>query len=295
MLAQYPITTLCAPPTAYRQFVLPERRRRFAARPPLALRHCVGAGEPLNAEAIRVWREMSGITVRDGYGQTETTLSCANLVGGTVRPGSMGMAVPGVPLSVVDAAGEECAAGVEGDIAIATTQADGARTLSIFDGYLDQKTGKLSRPTVTAAGGREWYLTGDRAYKDDDGYLWFVGRSDDVINSAGYRIGPFEVESTLKKHPAVVESAVVASPDPERVEVVKAFVVLADEYKDKEHKALAAELQEFCKREAAPYKYPRRVQFVPADFLPKTISGKIKRAELRAAEKKAVLGGGTKL
>lgn len=189
MLHRYPITTLCAPPTAYRQFVLPERQRYFAAHRPKALVHCVGAGEPLNGEAIRIWRDMSGIEIRDGYGQTETTLSCANLVGAKVKPGSMGLPLPGIPLSVIDEAGEQSRVGDEGDIAIATTISEGGKTLSIFDGYIDQQTGEVTRKTRDAANGRKWYLTGDRAYRDEDGYLWFVGRNDDVINSSGYRIG----------------------------------------------------------------------------------------------------------
>lgn len=229
---------------------------------------------------------MTGLEIRDGYGQTETTLTCGNIRGKKIKYGSMGLPLPGVPLTVVDADGNESPSGEEGEIAIATTTATGSRTINLFSGYI-KPDGEISRP-LREGKNRLWYLTGDRAYKDEDGYLWFVGRSDDVINSSGYRIGPFEIESVLKKHPAVVESAVVASPDPERVEVVKAFIVLQDEYRTHDTNALVAELQAFCKAETAPYKYPRRIQFVDSSFLPKTISGKIKRAELRTLERKLV-------
>lgn len=280
----------------------------------MRLEHCVGAGEPLNDQVIRTWQDMCQLEIRDGYGQTETTLVCGNIKGNKVKYGSMGKPLPGIPLTVITPEGEESPPGEEGEIAIATTRANGSPTLNIFTGYL-QADGTTSRP-VRQGEKRAWYLTGDRAFKDEEGYLWFVGRSDDVINSSGYRIGktpisglsklqsfrspsdlvmlnpfsstlgPFEIESVLKKHPAVIESAVVASPDAARVEVVKAFIVLQDEYKSRDVAALITELQEFCKAETAPYKYPRRIQFVEPGFLPKTISGKIKRAELRALEKK---------
>ncbi|KAK2737659.1 hypothetical protein FQN57_007466 [Myotisia sp. PD_48] len=284
-LHNYPITTLCSPPTAYRQFVLPSRQQYFARKKPLSLEHCVGAGEPLNDEVIKTWKRMTGIEIRDGYGQSETTLVCGNFIGGKIKYGSMGLPLPGVPLSVISSDGQESPPREEGEIAISTTTVDGSRTMNLFAGYL-QATGEVGFPVREG----KWYLTGDRAYKDEDGYFWFVGRSDDVINSSGYRIGPFEIESVLKKHPAVVESAVVASPDPDRVEVVKAFIVLQDEYKGYDQTALIIEIQNFCKAETAPYKYPRRIQFVEPSFLPKTISGKIKRAELRVLEKRMVAG-----
>ncbi|ODH27673.1 hypothetical protein ACO22_04134 [Paracoccidioides brasiliensis] len=286
-LHNYPITTLCSPPTAYRQFVLPSRREYFSQKPPMALEQCVGAGEPLNDEVIRIWKEMSGIEIRDGYGQTETTLVCANLKGAKIKYGSMGLPVPGVPLAVIDEQGDESPPLQEGEIAIATTTSSGAKTMNVFSGYLSPE-GEVTLPQREGKA-CSYYLTGDRAYKDDDGYLWFVGRSDDVINSSGYRIGPFEIESVLKKHPAVVESAVVASPDPERGEIVKAFIVLQEDFKFLDPESLIAEIQAFCKKETAPYKYPRRIQFVEPSFLPKTISGKIKRAELRALEKKRAM------
>ena len=277
MLHRYPITTLCAPPTAYRMLVLAESLAYLKANPAKALRHCVGAGEPLNPEVIKAWEETTGLTIRDGYGQTETVLICGNFPPITVKPGSMGKPSPGFDLSVVDDAGNELPPNREGDIAVRVKP---QRPIWMFKEY-------WRNPEATAACIRgDWYITGDRAYKDEDGYFWFVGRADDVIISAGYRIGPFEVESALKEHPAVAESAVVASPDEVRGEVVKAFVILAPGYQPSD--ALAQELQEHVKTVTAPYKYPREVEFV--DALPKTISGKIRRVELREMERKRKLG-----
>ncbi|KAG0647740.1 ribosomal protein [Hyphodiscus hymeniophilus] len=281
---KYPITTLCAPPTAYRQLVLLENQTYLSHHFPRALEHCTGTGEPLNDSVIKVWQQMTAMEIYDGYGQTETVLVCGNFKGTTIKPGSMGKPSPGVPLYVIDGEGGECGVGVEGDIAISRDRKD---FFGIFEGYLNND-GTLDHRTKTLDG-KQWYLTSDRATRDGDGYFWFVGRADDVINSSGYRIGPFEVESTLKLHPAVIESAVVASPDPTRSEVVKAFIVLTSEYAQKaksksSSERLIKEIQEFCKKNASPYKYPRKVQFVDANFLPKTISGKIKRAELKMME-----------
>ena len=286
VLHRFPITTFCAPPTAYRQLVLDDMRKYFAQHKPKRLRHCTGAGEPLNPEVIRLWREMSGLDICDGYGQTETILVCGNFEGAAIRPGSMGKPSPGVPLYVVDEDGKEAKADAEGDIALQVDISDKSGYFGIFDGYLGED-GKLDRRLKPASGEgdqRHWYLTGDRAKRDKDGYFWFVGRNDDVINSAGYRIGPFEVESTLKQHPAVVESAVVSSPDADRGEVVKAFIVLTNEAAKRASEELVKELQDFCKENAAPYKYPRKIQFVEATFLPKTISGKIQRNRLKKME-----------
>ncbi|KAH0844776.1 hypothetical protein AYO21_11127 [Fonsecaea monophora] len=295
VLDQYPITTLCAPPTVYRKLILDEHRP-LLERLRKTLRHATGAGEPLNAHVIEKWREVLGMTIYDGFGQTETIVLCANQAVNPVRSGSMGKPLPGVPLKLIDPHGEEVdAAGVEGDMAVQVDSHSGG-FFGIFKGYIDMETGALDRRLKTFANGKRFYLCGDRATRDDDGYFWFVGRGDDVINSAGYRIGPFEVESTLKLHPAVVESAAVASPDPERDEVVKAFVVLTDAaageiaHSPSKARALREELQEFCKRNAAPYKYPRKMEFVPAAFLPKTISGKIRRAELKKLERRRYLG-----
>ncbi|API58643.1 acyl-CoA synthetase [Tardibacter chloracetimidivorans] len=266
MLERFPITTLCAPPTAYRMFVRSNLKGRTFA----ALRHCVSAGEPLNPEVIELWSETTGLVIHDGYGQTETVLLCGNRPGAS-RSGSMGKPAPQFDMAVVDEEGAPMPAGKEGDIAL---RAGEPRPPGLFKGY----RGEAALNESVFRNG--WYLTGDRAVVDEDGYFWFVGRADDVILTAGYRIGPFEVESALFEHPAVAESAVVASPDKERGEVIKAFVVLAAGYQASPD--LVKILQDHVKATTAPYKYPRRIEFV--DSLPKTISGKIRRKELRDAE-----------
>lgn len=277
MLNKYAISTLCAPPTAYRMLVLDEPMAYLKANPPKALRHCVGAGEPLNPEVIRAWQQNTGLTIRDGYGQTETVLICANFPPLAIKPGSMGKPSPGFKLSIIDHDGVELPANKEGDIAVSLVP---ERPLWMFKEY-------WRNPEATKACVRgDWYITGDRAYKDEDGYFWFVGRADDVIISAGYRIGPFEVESALKEHPAVAESAVIASPDQMRGEIVKAYVILAPGYQPSP--TLATGLQDYVKKVTAPYKYPREIEFV--ESLPKTISGKIRRVELREMEQKKKLG-----
>jgi acyl-coenzyme A synthetase/AMP-(fatty) acid ligase len=276
MLNRYPITALCAPPTAYRMMVLDEPMAYLKANPPKALRYCTGAGEPLNPEVIKIWQDATGMIIRDGYGQTETVILCANFPPIQVKPGSMGKPSPGFDVSVIDYDGSELPHNKEGDIAVRVKP---NRPTWMFKEY-------WRNPEATNACIRgEWYITGDRAYKDEDGYFWFVGRADDVIIGAGYRIGPFEVESALKEHPAVAESAVVASPDEMRGEIVKAFVILAPGYTASPE--LASELQDHVKKVTAPYKYPREVEFV--DSLPKTISGKIRRVELREMERQKKL------
>jgi acetyl-CoA synthetase/medium-chain acyl-CoA synthetase len=267
LLEKYPITTLCGAPTIYRMLVL-EDLSQFR---PQALRHCVGAGEPLNPEVIATWKRATGLTIRDGYGQTETVILCGNFPGMEPRPGSMGKPAPGITLAIVDESGNELPPDTEGNIGV---QVRPEPPLGLFKGY----RGDPDKTAATRAG--NWYLTGDRAYRDADGYFWFVSRADDVIISAGYRIGPFEVESALIEHPAVAESAVVASPDETRGEVVKAFVVLAPGFTASD--TLKHEIQEHVKKVTAPYKYPRRIDFV--ESLPKTVSGKIRRVELRQKE-----------
>ncbi|PPJ60062.1 hypothetical protein CBER1_07572 [Cercospora berteroae] len=286
ILHEYPITTFCAPPTVYRQLVLDEQRKYIKQNKPKALKHCTGAGEPLNPEVIRLWQETTSMEICDGFGQSETILLCGNFKGNKIRPGSMGKPSPGTPLYVVNDDGKVAADDEEGDIAVKVDLTESSNFFGVFDGYLDEN-GKLDRKLVESSEGKgqAWYSTGDRATRDKDGYFWFVGRNDDVINSAGYRIGPFEVESVLKQHPAVVESAVVSSPDQSRGEVVKAFIVLTAEYAKKDQDSLVKELQDYCKANAAPYKYPRKVQFVDATFLPKTISGKIQRKRLKQDER----------
>lgn len=266
-LGTYPITTLCAPPTVYRMLV---QEDLSDLRCP-ALRHCVAAGEPLNPEVIAAWQEATGLTIHDGYGQTETVILCGNFPGVEVRPGSMGRPTPGFDLAVIDEHGQRLDPGKEGDLAI---RVEPERPLGLFREYWKNDE------AMATSFHHGWYVTGDRGMTDEDGYFWFVGRADDVIISAGYRIGPFEVESALIEHPAVAEAAAVASPDPVRGAIVKAYVVLAPGAQGSE--ALAVELQEHTKRVTAPYKYPREIEFVPD--LPKTISGKIRRLELRERE-----------
>jgi acetyl-CoA synthetase/medium-chain acyl-CoA synthetase len=274
LMERYPISTFCAPPTAYRLLVLEDLARYKLS----TLRHCVGAGEPLNPEVIESWQRGTGQTIRDGYGQTETAILVANFPTMAVKPGSMGKPSPGFTVSVVDDEGREVPAGTEGDIAVKLTP---ARPVGMFKEY-------WRNPEATANCIRgDWYITGDRAIKDADGYLWFVGRADDVIISAGYRIGPFEVESALVEHPAVAEAAVVASPDTIRGDIVKAFVILAPDHQPSEQ--LVQDLQEYVKRVTAPYKYPREIEFTAE--LPKTISGKIRRVELRQRERERKIVG----
>lgn len=267
LLEEHEVTTFCAPPTAYRMMVLEDLRHFTLTK----LRHCVGAGEPLNPEVIEAWKKGTGLTIYDGYGQTETVLLVANYRCLPVKPGSMGKPMPGFEVAVIDDEGREVAPDIEGDIAVRVRP---ERPVGLFREY-------CRNPDATANCFRgDWYVTGDRAVRDGDGYLWFVGRADDVIISAGYRIGPFEVESALVEHPAVAEAAVVASPDQMRGTVVKAFVILAPGHEPSPR--LAEELQEHVKRVTAPYKYPREIEFVRE--LPKTISGKIRRIELRQQE-----------
>ena len=265
-LAHYPITTWCAPPTALRLIV----REDLSAFRAAHLRHCVSAGEPLNPEVIAAWRRATGLTIHEGYGQTESVVMIANCRarGDVVRAGSMGRPAPGFDIALLDDELRELPDGVEGEVAVRVAP---HRPPGLFREY-------WRNPQENAARFRgDWYLTGDRAVRDGTGHFWFVGRVDDVISSAGYRIGPFEVESALVEHPAVVEAAAVGKPDQLRGEIVKAFVVLRRGVAASG--ALARELQEHCKHVTAPYKYPREIEFVAE--LPKTISGKIRRIELR--------------
>lgn len=268
-LTTYPITTLCSAPTVYRMLVQKDLKRYQFKR----LRHCLTGGEPLNPEVREQWKMQTGLELYEGYGQTEVGIICANCKGEEIKPGSMGKGVAPYDVQIIDENGNILPSGKEGEIAL---RLKSDRPFCFFSEYVDnpEKTDATIR--------RNFYVTGDRGVKDDDGYFWFVGRADDVIISSGYRIGPFEVESALIEHPAVVESAVVSSPDPIRGEVVKAFVVLAAPFKCSNREKLTAELQEHVKNSTAPYKYPRKVEFVQE--LPKTITGKIKRNVLRDQE-----------
>ncbi|UOF89734.1 AMP-binding protein [Fodinisporobacter ferrooxydans] len=262
ILKEYPISVLCATPTEYRLMAKVDGLSEFK---PKALRSACSAGEPLNREVIDTFQREFGISVRDGYGQTENSLLIGNLTNMTIRPGSMGKVIPGRRIGIIDGDGNPVEANTVGDIAVHRSD------LSLFQEYLYD-------PERTQAALRgEWYITGDRGYYDEEGYFWFSGRSDDIIISSGYTIGPFEVEDALVKHPTVAECAAVASPDEIRGAVVKAFVVLKQNIEPSEQ--LMRELQEHVKAITAPYKYPRIIEFVAE--LPKTPSGKIRRVELR--------------
>jgi acetyl-CoA synthetase len=267
VMAKHGVTSFCAPPTIYR-FLVREDLTGFDLS---KLRHCTTAGELLNESVFHAWKKSTGITIYEGYGQTETTLQIAAFPNMPVRPGSIGKPCPGWEIELLDAKGHTCPPGEEGEICIRL--GDG-HALGLFEGYLYE-------PEKTASvlfGG--YYHTGDKAWRDEDGYYWFLGRNDDLIKSSGYRIGPFEVETALITHPAVVEAAVTGVPDPERGQAVKATLVLAPGYEPSPE--LVKEIQNHVKSVTAPYKYPRVVEFVAE--LPKTISGKIKRAEIRAKD-----------
>ena len=264
IIAEQNVTTFCAPPTIYRAFAQSDTSGSDFS----SLRHCFGAGEPLNPEAMRAWKYATGCDIYDGYGQTETINIVANFPGMEIRPGSMGKPCPGLTVDVIDDEGNIVDDDNVGHIGVKITD---PYPPGLFRGYYrdEQETAVSFR--------NGWYYTGDTATRDPDGYIWFVGRSDDIITSAGYRISPFEVESALIEHAAVAESAVVAKPDDLRGEIVVAFITLAAGYAPSDD--LAGEIQGFVKNLTAPYKYPRRIEF--RDALPKTISGKIRRIELR--------------
>ena len=270
ILSKYRITTFCAPPTIFR-FLIREDVKAYDLS---SLRHCTIAGEALNPSVFEEWKRLTGISLKEGFGQTETTLTVATYPWVEPRPGSMGVRGPQYDIDLVDSDGNPVEDGEEGEIII---HIDRKRPVGLFKCYLDdpQETSKAMRDGV--------YHTGDVACRDKDGYYWFVGRIDDVIKSSGYRIGPFEVENALMSHPAVVECAVTGVPDDIRGQVVKATIVLAKEWRDHNPEQLAREIQDHVKQATAPYKYPRVVEFV--DSLPKTISGKIRRVALRGPYK----------
>jgi acetyl-CoA synthetase len=269
VIEKYKVTTFCAPPTIYR-FLIKEDLTKFDLR---ALKYCVVAGEPLNPEVYRQFHEATGIKLMEGYGQTECTVALATYSWMEPKPGSMGKPSPGYRIDLVDDEGNPSEIGEEGQIVIYT---DKGAPIGMFGGYYrdDVLTKKVWHNDV--------YYTGDMAWRDEDGYYWFVGRADDVIKSSGYRIGPFEVESALMEHPAVMECAITAVPDPDRGQVVKATIILSKSYQASDE--LAKELQEHVKKVTAPYKYPRIVEFVSE--LPKTISGKIRRVQIRDEDQK---------
>ena len=267
LFAQYNITTFCAPPTMYRFFIQEDLGKYDLS----SLKYCTIAGEALNPEVFNKFYQYTGLKLMEGFGQTETTLVIANLVGTEPKPGSMGKPNPQFDVDLINSEGETVPPGEVGEIVIRTGE---KKPFGLFSGYYrdEEKTKEAWHDGV--------YHTGDMAWRDEDGYFWYVSRTDDVIKSSGYRIGPFEIESVLMEHPSVVECAVTGVPDPLRGFAVKATIVLAKGYTPSEE--LKKELQKFVKDATAPYKYPRVVEFV--EELPKTISGKIKRAEIRNSD-----------
>jgi acetyl-CoA synthetase len=267
VIVKYGITTFCAPPTIYRFFIKEDLSKYDFSK----LRYCVTAGEPLNPEVYAQFLKSTGIKLMEGYGQTEMTVCIATYPWLDPKPGSMGRPSPLYDIDLLDNEGYPCEVGVEGEIVVRT---DKRVPCGMFGGYYRE-------PQRTAGAWHEGvYYTGDMAWRDEDGYYWFVGRADDLIKSSGYRIGPFEVESALVEHPAVLECAITGVPDPVRGQVVKATVVLAKGFTPGEE--LVHSLQEHVKQVTAPYKYPRIIEFVPS--LPKTISGKIRRVEIREGD-----------
>jgi acetyl-CoA synthetase len=265
MLEKYRITSFCAPPTIYRFFIKEDLSHYDLS----SIKFASTAGEPLNPEVYQQFQKATGLPICEGFGQTESTVLCANFEWISPKPGSMGKPSPLYDIDIVDDQGRSCPPGVESNIVIRNL--DKGVPPGLFHGYYrdDEATRKVWQNGV--------YNTGDVAWRDEDGYFWFVGRSDDVIKCSGYRIGPFEVESALLEHPSVLECAVTAAPDPIRGQVVKATIVLAKNWEPSDK--LAKELQEHVKHVTAPYKYPRIIEFVKE--LPKTISGKIRRVEIR--------------
>jgi acyl-coenzyme A synthetase/AMP-(fatty) acid ligase len=265
-MEKYGVTTFCAPPTVLR-LMIQEDLTPYTLR----IRQCVAAGEPLNPEIIEKWKQGTGLIVRDGYGQTESSLLAGNMPGSVIKYGSMGKPTFLYDIVIADDEGIEMPSLEEGNICV---KMDENKANGIFTGYLGEpeRNDKVFKHNL--------YYTGDKAYKDEEGYIWFVGRDDDVIKASDYRIGPFEVESILIEHEAVVEAAVVSSPHEIRGFAVKAFVLLRQG--EVPGKALAEDLFSYCNKNLATYKIPRIIEFV--ETLPKTISGKIRRVELRAAE-----------
>lgn len=264
VMSKYKVTTFCAPPTVYR-FLIKEDLSKYDLS---SLKYCTTAGEALNPEVFKRFKEQTGIELKEGFGQTETTLVLATTTWMKPRPGSMGKPSPAYSVDLVDEDGNSVSPGEVGEIVL---KIEPEKPTGLMVEY-------YRNPELTARAVRNGlYHTGDTAWRDEDGYYYYVGRTDDIIKSSGYRIGPFEVESVIMEHPAVLECAVTGVPDPLRGQVVKATIVLARGYEPSE--ALAKEIQNYVKAHTAPYKYPRVVEFV--DELPKTISGKIRRTEIR--------------
>lgn len=266
MMEAHRVTSLCAPPTIFR-YLIHENLTDYDLS---SLKYCTIAGEALNPAVYDTFEQLTGLKLMEGFGQTETTLLLGNMPWMQPKPGSMGLPIPQYDIDLVDYDGRSVEAGEQGQIVIRIKD---KKPIGLFKGYY--KDEERTRDAIKDG----LYYTGDIAWRDEDGYYWFVGRADDVIKSSGYRIGPFEVESALMTHPAVIECAITGVPDEMRGQVVKATIILAPEYKSKADESLIKELQNHVKRITAPYKYPRVIEFV--DELPKTISGKIRRTEIR--------------
>lgn len=269
-ITEHKVTTFCAPPTMFR-FMLQEDVTKFDLS---CIKHCCIAGEPLNPEVFKKWYELTGLKLCEGFGQSESSVMLANFQWFDPIPGSTGKPSPLYNIQLVDGDGNVCEDGDEGTIVV--MDIDKKMPTGLFTGYFHDD--EMTKKNL----GGQYYDTGDVAWRDSNGYYWFVGRNDDVIKCSGYRIGPFEVESALLEHKSVVECAITAAPDPVRGQVVKATIVLAAGYVGTE--ALKKELQEYVKKVTAPYKYPRIIDFVAE--LPKTLGGKIKRAEIRNGDNK---------
>jgi acetyl-CoA synthetase len=267
VMTKHGVTSFCAPPTVYRHLIKEDLSKYDLSK----LKYAETAGEPLNPEVFYQFKKATGIELKEGFGQTETVVFAAAFVWIAPKPGSMGKPSAGWDVDIVDNENNSCGAGEEGRLVIRT---DKGKPAGLFCGYYKDEA------LTESVWSNGIYDTGDIAYKDEDGYLWFVGRCDDVIKSSGYRIGPFEVESALIEHPAVLECAITGVADAERGAIVKATVVLAKGYKASPE--LILELQNHVKKTTAPYKYPRIIEFVSE--LPKTISGKIRRVEIREAD-----------
>ena len=276
-IGQYRITSLCAPPTIYR-FLIREDLSKYDLS---SLEYCTTAGEALNGAVYDTFKRLTGVRLMEGFGQTETTLTLATFPWMEPKPGSMGVPNPQYDIDLLTPDGRSAEDGEQGQIVIRT---DRGKPLGLFKEYYlnDGMTHEVWHDGV--------YYTGDVAWRDEDGYFWFVGRADDVIKSSGYRIGPFEVESALMTHPAVVECAITGVPDEIRGQVVKATIILGEKYRPRAGEELIRELQDHVKRITAPYKYPRIIEFV--DELPKTISGKIRRIEIREKDQNKAAANG---
>ena len=269
LFAKYKITTFCAPPTMYRFFI----KEDLANYDLSSLTHATIAGEPLNPEVYNQFYKATGLKLMEGFGQSETTLLLFNPDGTEPKPGSTGRPSPAYHMDLVDENGNTVPRGAVGEIVVRT---DSGKQVGLFSGYY------LNEELTKEAWHDNIYHTGDTAWVDEDGYYWYVGRTDDIIKSSGYRIGPFEIESVLMEHPCTLECAITGVPDPIRGQVIKATIVLAKGYEPSEE--LKKELQNYVKKQTAPYKYPRIVEFV--EELPKTISGKIRRVQIRGDQQK---------